>query len=178
MTRNEFLETIDEWCELIGFCSDMGCDSCEDVIDRDGMNDEIENDLSEVINDYNWLEIRDALDGICTGYEYYRRNGLFDYEGMDDSDFQQYKDDALAWGDDRDEWDDEDDDVDVFTEELETSEIDDEEPVEDEDFSVGDLLGMCNVTLIEIQRNTLKEQKEDDMAFQSFVDANLPKILR
>lgn len=31
MTRNDFLNDVTEWWELLDFCSDEGCNICEDI---------------------------------------------------------------------------------------------------------------------------------------------------
>ena len=191
MTRQDFLDNVTEWCELLSFCSDEECDVCEEVYDSDSRDDEVYADLEDAVNsgDYSWGEIRNLLHDIPTGWDYYRRDGSFDYAGLNDNtDFNHYKERVLAWMDEDYYWDEEDEDRDDFVAEPFDDDdfieddpddgSDDDFAFEEEDFSVGDLLDMCSVTLIEIQRNTLREQMEDDMAFQNFVDANIPKILR
>lgn len=108
MTRNEFLDGVNTWRELIEFCCDEDCDACEDICDEDQKDDEIEADLIEIVREEGWKTIYHWLDEIPTGFEYYRRDGMFDYVGMDErGDFQEYKDAALEWMDDRDCWDEE-----------------------------------------------------------------------
>lgn len=40
MTRNEFLDTVNDWYELIEFCNDVGCSYCDDVYSEESMNDD------------------------------------------------------------------------------------------------------------------------------------------
>ena len=107
MTRNEFIDNITEWYELKDFCSDFDCDVCEDIYDDDDYDDIVEEDIRDAIADYGWRDIRDFLGNLPSGYYYYRRNSAFDYDGLDDDDFEDYKEDVLEWGDDYGAWDDE-----------------------------------------------------------------------
>ena len=97
MTRNDFLNNVTEWWELLDFCSDEGCYICEDIIDSDQLDEYVEEDIRDT--NYSWRDIRDSLSEIPTGYGYYRMNGSFDYDGMDENDFDSYKDDVREWGD-------------------------------------------------------------------------------
>ena len=46
MTRNEFLDTVNDWYELIEFCNDVGCSYCDDVYSEESMNDDINERLT------------------------------------------------------------------------------------------------------------------------------------
>ena len=104
MTRNEFIDNITEWYELKDFCSDFDCDVCEDIYDDDDYDDSVEEDIRDAIADYGWRDIRDFLGNLPSGYYYYRRNSAFDYDGLDDDDFEDYKGQVLEWGDDYGAW--------------------------------------------------------------------------
>lgn len=93
MTRNDFLNDVTEWWELLDFCSDEGCNICEDIIDSDQLDEYVEEDIRDT--NYSWRDIRDSLSEIPTGYGYYRMNGSFDYDGMDENDFDSYK--GMSW---------------------------------------------------------------------------------
>lgn len=187
MTREEFLENVTTFGELKDFCYDQDCDLLEDVYDEEGRDDYIDEDLVELARDSSWEEMRDYLDNIPTGYEWYRN---YDgWEGLDDYDFDQYKRDVLEWMDDNGFWEEEEEDEeeeyggnDVFAEELArdaaSHEYDEEDEVEDEDFSVGDLIGMCGVAFVAIQKDSIRRIQEADKQFGEFVDANMPKTLK
>lgn len=179
MTRNEFLNDVTEWWELIDFCSDEGCTICEDIIDSDQLDEYVEGDIRDT--NYSWRDIRDLLSEISTGYGYYRVNGCFDYDGMDEDDFDSYKDDVLEWGDNNGMWEDEPDEEDIF-EDDHTFDVEDEEPdeppVEEEDFSIGELMGFCGVVLVNICREEAAEREREDEAFNQFINANRPRVLR
>lgn len=138
MTRGDFLENIVTWWELIEFCRDEDCDVCDDIVDEDGRDEEIEGDLVDAVRDTSWKNILQWLDDIPTGGEYYRRDGMFDYVEMDDyGDFNEYKGEVLEWMDDGGYWDDEDEDEEEiegspFDEESEAGAEDDEDDLFDE----------------------------------------------
>lgn len=179
MTRAEFLDNITEWSELKEFCSDWECDYCNDIYDEYDRDSEIGEDIGEYCGDYSWDALRDLLNDIPSGYDYYRRNAAFDWEGVDDEMFERYKSDVCDWADNGGVWDEDEEDEDIFEEEDDFfAEEPDETPVEDEDFSVGDLIGMCSVAFVTIQKDNMRKIQEDKKAFDEFVDVNIPKVLK
>ena len=173
MTRDYFLENIESWPELLELCNDEECDICENIFSQEVMDDQINEDLrSFYVRDYDWTEIRDILYDIPTGYDYYRCDGMLNYVCMNDyGDFNSYKDKVLDWMDDNDRWDNEDDDCDErYCTEAESSDKEPEEPpIENEDFSVDVLFGMCFASMTAIRKEEAekeqKSQKELDAAF-------------
>ena len=105
MTRQEFVDDVTSFWDLIDFCNENGCDLCEDIVVQDAMDDWVWDD----IRDWNgsWESLADALSGITQGHEYYRRHGSLDYEWMDGRDFEAYKADVLDWADDSNAFDEE-----------------------------------------------------------------------
>lgn len=102
-----------------------------------------------------------------------------------DDEFDDYKDQVLEWMDDGGYWDEEDeeeeyDDTDFFAAELarerETAQqFSDDEQVEDEDFTVGDLINMCSITFVAIQKDNARREMEESEAFNQYVNTNIPK---
>ena len=182
MTRNEFIDNITEWYELKDFCNDFDCDVCEDIYDDDDYDDSVEEDIRDAIADYGWRDIRDFLGNLPSGYYYYRRNSAFDYDGLDNDDFEDYKEDVLEWGDDYGAWDDEEeedeeyaDTDDDFLDSLE-EEPDEDETIEEEDFSIDDLIGMCSVVFVAIQNDEVEKQQEEDEAFAQLLSMDGRRI--
>lgn len=183
MTANEFLENVNEWWELKDFCSETGCDYCEDIVDEETLDEDVEYALSEYHRDYNWREVRDLLDDIPTGYDYYRCDGSFDYVGLDDEDFESLKEDVYDWAFNNGYFDDEEEEEEVedgalLDEDFFDSSEPEEDPVEDEDFSVSDLMGMCSVTLITIQKDSVRRAQESEAALNQYINVNIPKVLK
>ena len=174
MTRSYFLDCVTEWGELIELCREYDCDICEDIIDDDELNEYVDSDVSNT--DYGWRSIRDFLADVPTGYDYYRCDGSFDYVGLDDSDFEDYKSRVLDWMDEDDLWEPEegedededfDPDYDFFSPGEEEPEPEPEEPpVEEEDFTVSDLMCMCSAELVTIRQVIAQRNAppDDDMS--------------
>lgn len=101
MTRNEFINDIDTWWDLIDFCREEDCDVCEDVISDDDLSDYIEEDIENAAHDgMSWQEIRDRLNDLDTSYDYYVNDGYMIYNGLDnDDDFEEFKSNVLDWMD-------------------------------------------------------------------------------
>ena len=184
MTRQEFIEGVTTWGELLDFCYDNDSNVCEDIVSYDTMDEEVESDLRDEVGDRSWRDIRDLLCSIDTDYDYYRRNGSFDYYPLDNNgDFDEYKDEVLEWMDNNDYWGDEDveDEWEYFDggsfDEHPTHEEEDEAAPADEDFSIGELMGMCSVQFIDIQRTVLQQKAQNDTEFQQYLN-NMPKVLR
>ena len=127
MTRQEFIDDVTTWWELIDFCNDEGCDICEYVYSSDVYDDLINEDLHEMVKHESWQSIYDWLEDLPSGYDYY--DTYDDYVGLDNNwDFDRYKEDVLEWADnDGTIWDEEPE------EEEEEEELDDEFDEEDEE---------------------------------------------
>lgn len=172
MTRSYFLECVNSWDELVEMCRDYECNVCEDIIDSETMDDYVEEDVRE--SDCSWRELRDNLDDITTGYDYYRCDGTFDYVPMNDgSDFDEYKEEVLYWMDDNGMWDEEEeeepeDDDDFF---VEKSVQDDEQCVQEEDFSVSELISMCGSELLTIKQAAERSRVEQEDAMKTILFA-------
>lgn len=148
MTRNYFLDCVTTWGELIDLCNEEGCYICSDIIDDETLDEWVDENIHD--SDISWRELAGYLNDIPTGYCYYRCNGSFDYDGMDDGDFESYKDDVCDWMDDHDRWEPEEDEEDEA--DLGGSEAPAEPPVEEEDFSVSELMSMCIAELVTIRQ--------------------------
>lgn len=168
MTRTEFIENITTWYELLDFCSDEGCDWCENVYSEDAKDEHFDYNLVDMArNAGNWQDLLDTLNDIPTGYDYYILDDYGDFRGADDDDFDSYKNDVLEWGDDHDIWEDEEEEAeDGEEEEVIDEEEDDGFPVE-EGCSIGELFasGASCLQTIAVEANREKELEES--AFQS-----------
>lgn len=123
MTRAEFFDEITYFCELRDFCEENEVyGALDDYFDGNYLDDEVESDLSEY--DGNWVDLRDLLNDIRTGYDFYRRDGSFDYVACDDEDLYNLKESVANIIDERGGWDPDDEDEDEDDEEYE--ELDEE----------------------------------------------------
>ena len=112
MTQSEWWNTIDDFNDLISWCRDneMFEEEVENIIGDDSYDEYVNEDISNYY--YGWRDLRDALDGLPYGYDWYRVDGMFDYVGLDDSDFEDIKQDICDRLEDRGYFVEDDDEVD------------------------------------------------------------------
>lgn len=147
MTRNEFLDDVNTWDKLFDVCNDYDCDLLSGVYSEDSRDDCLEECLVDMARNNTWRDLWRILDEIPDGYDYYREDGYGGWEGLDDSDFDGYKDDVIGWMDSRDLWDpeeEEDDEENQIDDEPEDME-DNPEPQEEMP-PIGELFSGCQET--------------------------------
>lgn len=156
MTRQEFIHGVTTWPELIEFCRANDLNACDDIIQHNALQQNIASDMVLYGDQFAWTDIRTWLNDIDADAAYYCRESSFEYEALDDGDFDDYKDYALEEADEICIWDDGtngdpfiDDDIflnlDLDLEELTISEDepDGEEPdLTEGEFGADDLLGL------------------------------------
>lgn len=106
MTRQEFIDSVNSFYDLICFCQDECIyDLLDDIYDADYLNEIIIDSIREM---RDWEQVRDFVNGIPAGCEYYREDG---YGGFEDAlpFLNDYKDDAIRHMDNNDLWDEEED---------------------------------------------------------------------
>ena len=133
MTRQEFINNITTWWQLISFCSDYDLCACDSVYDDDELDEYINEWLDEHSQDYGWRDLRDLLYDIPTGYEYYAIDseyGISEIEGLGNYEFSDYKDSALEEMDDGGWWDEDEDEEEplVYSPPVDTTPVA-EEPI-------------------------------------------------
>lgn len=168
MTRQEFDENISSWYDLLEFCRDAECPVCEDVYDEDDRNNEIDVWIEEYVCHHSWQDVKDKLCDIPEGYDYHRNDGDGDWVGLDDSDLDDYKDDVMSWMDNRGLWDEEEDEEeeeDEYEEEPPAPQYPEEEPLEPEDISLGELFTVCNSQLQCLEQKSNNDEDNIDEVF-------------
>lgn len=163
MTRNEFIENINDFYALKEVCNDYGYDI--ELYDSSEYDDEVENDVSG--RECGWETLRDYLSDLPTDYDYYRRNGWLDYDGVGDNEFQDYKNEVEEWMADNEYFDDEEEELedDVEDEAPADEEDEEDEAPADEDFGVNELIGMCGVAFFSIRKQEEKDACEQEREF-------------
>lgn len=181
MTRNEFIEDVNNFYDLRDFCWGNDCYECDNVFDEEGRDDYVNEHLVDWARDAdNWEDLQEQLNDIATGYDFYRINDYGELEGLDDYDFESYKDDVLSWGDNHDIWDEDEEEEEEVEEDY--SDVEEEpryasssentpEPeasVED-GCSLNELFssGISQLQTIEIEEEATAQ--EADEAFKQFV---------
>lgn len=178
MTRQEFIDNVTCWSDLITFCDDEGCDYCGNVYDEDLKDEYFDEHIVDMArNADGWSDLYRELDDIPTGYDYYIYNddGWF---GADYEDFDDYKNDVLEWADDHDVWDEEDDEdyvEDYVDEEIFDGDDTDEDLEDDEQFedgcSLGELFTSCTSTLQTIKVNAEQERRQEELEFEQLISS-------
>lgn len=186
MTRDEFINQITFWYELIDFCNDYGCDVCSGIYDDDQRNECIDDELVDMARHNTWEELRDILNNYDTGYDYWYKDEYDGWVGLTDGDFDDYKDDVLSWADNSgDIWDEDEEQVtdeetirwnnDVEEEPLRNiqcntqSEPEDDTTSEDTGITFSELFLSCGNTLHEIYDKQAKEIAQENADFSKFI---------
>lgn len=172
MTRQEFLDDVCSFDELRDFCYDNDCTICDDIYDDDSKDDYINEHLSDMADDADdWQSLYRTLDDIPTGYDYYRLDDYGDFYGLDNADFENYKDEVLEWMDDREYWEEDEDpeEEEYFPPEEECNEEEnDEEPYEDDIQPVDELFNLCSEQLRVIDAKREAEEQRSEEEFLAF----------
>lgn len=173
MTRNQFIEEVNCWSELIDFCYDYECSYCDDVYDEDRKDEYFDSELVEYArNAESWQDMLEYLQDIPTGGDYYIRDDYDEWREADDDDFCSYKDDILEWGDNGDVWDEDEEEYDDGYDE-----VDDEESYakeEDEELEEGctlsELFSASASKLQVIERAEEQKREEANKLFDEFIE--------
>lgn len=148
MTRQEFIDEICDFGDLISFCYDEDLETCDEVYSADRLDEYIAEEVTDYLRNNYWFDLRDALYDIPSGYDYYIRTDWMEFSGADDDDFYEYKESVLDIMDDGDYWDEDDEEEEPIVQN--NSESDDETPVEEEPVSIVELVNICHSQLINI----------------------------
>lgn len=167
MNRQEFIDTVTTWGELVSFCTDEGIDFCDDIYSDDDLDSYIDAHLNELCDDECWQDVRDILYDIPQGYDYYQRveYTYMEFTGLSDEDdeFRVRKDDILEYMDTNGLWDDTDDE-----------DNDDEEVVSADEFesdssvSLGDFFASTVEAFDKIVTETAKIEAMANADFDKF----------
>ena len=160
MTRQEFIDYVTTWSDLLEFCYNENCYYCEDVYDSNQWNGCIDDEVGEIITNNNWREVLRILQEYddLSGYDYYRKDDYGEWHELDDDDFDAYKDDVLEWGDNNDIWEEDEEEEE---EEPRPKYVNPEEtiPLELEDVSMDDLF-MAGIEVLNTSQNTVSDDAE------------------
>lgn len=174
MYRQDFVDGITTWCELLDFCYENDCDSCADIETADSYSDWIDNNLVSWARNDTWQDLLERLRDLENndGYDYYVWDDYDSvYRPADDRDFETYKGYVLTWGDEEGIWedyeeDDEEDETEIDSEDV--VDVDDDFQIPDEDVSFGDLFTAGVSCIRAIDEEEVKQAREQDMAFAEF----------
>ena len=132
MYRQEFIDGVTSWSELVDFCNDEGLDYCDDIY-SDGQKDNwINEHLDDICEDATWQDVLCTLRSIPEGYDYYLKDEDYwmEFRGLSDDEdlFYSRKNEILAYADEHGLWEDddiaEDDDFDEYESPFDDDETD------------------------------------------------------
>lgn len=177
MTREEFIENVQSWSDLLDFCYDEGCDYCEDVYDDDAKDDYFDSEIiSMARNADDWRDLYRQLEDIPTGYDYYIYDD-YGWHGAEEADFDSHKSDVLSWGDNREVWDEYDEeegyeeDEEILEEEYVADEAQEDEGDEEleEGCSLGELFTSSATKLQTIEIEAERKREQEEKFFEQFI---------
>lgn len=161
MRRQDFINNVTSWRELIEFCDENGLSSCDDIYSDERKDNYINENLYDICRDSNdWQDVRYILRNIPEGYNYYILDEYdwMDFCGVPDSGdiFNERKDEVLAIGDDHGFWDDNNDD-------------DDDEFEADIDVALDDFFASSAEDLNKITSEAEANEAEANASFDKFI---------
>ena len=165
MTREEFHNTITDFASLYELCCSMSrCYIMEGIYDQSGLDDYINDQIEYWARDQSWDELRDQLNDIPTGYDWYRVDDYGDIFSVEDE-FMEYKSEVEEWMEDNDYFDEDDDDD--YEEPERPSYVpvpEDYVPVAAEDVSFDDVLeGSCLLKTVKKTTAPYEAEKDSDI---------------
>lgn len=173
MLRQEFIDNIVRWGDLTSFCYNEDCSICDDIYDEDARDEYIDDHLVEYAHEHDWTTLRNILDNIPTGYDWYILDDYNEWEGADDDLFDERKEMVLEWMDNGGYWEDEDEEEIVTVSEpdaaVEEIDVEDLTPIEEEDISVSELFSMCNDGLQFIADANREAEEQFNQSFDNFI---------
>ena len=179
MTREEF-EEIEDFSELLDFCNNYDCDIYNEIYDDDSYHDFIDEDIRDMVRWYSWEQIRNYLDELPYGYDYYRRTDD-GWQGIDEnSDFDYMKDEVRDWAEEEEIFDEEDEQEDGQENDepcSEVSECEEEEPEPDEPFTLSELVTVCKSSVQKIEDKYEKESEPAKVSDTEHVETRDPIAL-
>jgi len=94
MTKDQFYDDINDFDQLYEFCEDVGCPLNEDWVND--LKRAVDNDFPDAHGRWYYDDIRDKLNDIDEGGEWYRHVGTLEFECIDEE-FYSYRDDVAEW---------------------------------------------------------------------------------
>lgn len=163
MTRQEFIDTCDDFSELKNFCNEYNCYELDDVYDSDDRDYYIDAELAD--NRDGWRDVRDWLRNIDDCDDWYERNDYGEWIGIDD-DFEYYQQRVIDWCEENGIFDDEEEEEESQPEPV-TEEEQEFEPFE-QDFSVDELLSATSTVYDSIEQERAAFAAEAERAAEEF----------
>lgn len=155
MTREQFYENINNISELLDFCNAEDVEIANNIYDYDSYQDWLNTKLIDYSRESTWYEMRDWLNSIDDGWDYYYIDDYDEVSGIDESLFLSLRDDVAREMDSYDYWDEPEEFLDIecdLNDSDSASQLEDEEDftIDNEPLSVSELFYSCNEVLSSI----------------------------
>lgn len=159
MTRQEFIDNVLCWSELLDFCYEEGCSVCEDVYSYEERDERIDEIVLDLIQTENWKTVLDVLQSYeeYSGFDYYRLAGDEAWVGLDDNDFDVYKNEVLEYMNYNDLWEEDEDEEEMPPRYYINPE--DTTPLDAEEISMDDLF-MSGIEALTSTQNTDSDEED------------------
>lgn len=84
MTRQEFIDDVTTASEVFEFCCDNNLDYCSNWVEEDELDEYVCSTIEDMTTNKTWDQIRDFLNIIDEGYDFYNKDNDFMVIGDDD----------------------------------------------------------------------------------------------
>lgn len=130
MYRQEFIDGVTSWSELVDFCNDEGLDHCDDIYSDEQKDDWVNEHLDDICEDATWQDVLCTLRSVPEGYDYYLKDEDYwmEFRGLsnDEDLFYHRKEEILEYMDEHGRWE-EDDEDEIDEDDVFESPFDDDE---------------------------------------------------
>lgn len=97
MTKNDFLQDITDWSELLDFCKETTCPLCDDIIPEVNLNPYVINEIKKATENITWQNLKEHLNEIDDLCDFYLHKDGFAFLEADDLLFQERKKSVSHW---------------------------------------------------------------------------------
>ena len=104
MTRDEFLDNVNDFYDLVDFCNENSLSTCDYLLSDGSFDDWVDEQLEQWARYDRWWEVKDKLNDLPSGYDWYDTE--WSVEGLSSSDFDDWKEKVLEEADLVNVWDD------------------------------------------------------------------------
>lgn len=175
MTRQDFIDNVNTYYDLVDFCQEIDY-YVDGIYSEDERDDLIYEEIIDMVRSCSWNEIKNYLDDMPEGYDYYYKNEWGEWIGYDYDQIDEFKELVLDYADENDlfDRDDEEDENDTADEEDEPEESEeaqeeDNDPVE-LGCDMGDFLTSGNSVMEAIRERADADKRAYDFAMQRFLN--------
>ena len=174
MRRQEFIDEVTTWRDLVEFCSNEGIDFLDDVYDDEQKDEYVDEHLDDICSGNTWQDVYSILGSIPEGYDYYLKDedAWMEFRGLSEGEalFYRRKDEIVEYYDENGYWED-DDEEEIDEDDVFESPFDDDESDEfevDTSVSLGDFFTSSAEDLDKITAEKVAAETKANADFNKF----------